>query len=131
MKKSSYANLTSHDDFNYRRLKLVNPPEISDANAPFYLVGSEVYNPGKESIILVNEILRMNFLAAKYIQKMDGHLGRKYIEVKPESHEYMSHCFYLTYTVSGAPCTLVKIYGKEKFKGHKEQSALEPFKRSF
>lgn len=124
-------SLTSHEDANFSGLKIVEPLPIHDQEAPFYLVGVECYNPGKESVILVNEIILMCLTAAQYIQKMDGHLGPKYVEIPPDSFRYIPHQFYMTYTRSGAPAKLVKGYGKEKFKGHKTQSAPEPFKRSF
>ena len=125
------AYLTSQNDFNYRRLKLVEPLEIADDQAPFYLIGCEAYNPGNESVILVNEIIKMSPIGARYIAKMDGNLGQKYIEIKPDSFGYMSHQFYTCYTVSGSPITLVKHYGNAKFKGHKTQSAPEPFKKTY
>ncbi len=124
-----FEKLMSQDDFNYRKLKIVTPNPIPDSEAPFYLVGFEAYNPGKKDIILVNEILRMNWLASRYVAKLDGNLGPKYIKIKTNDRAYVPHGFYMCYTEDGSPATLTKIYGKEKFKGHVSQSAPEPFRR--
>lgn len=91
-------------------LKKYNPAKYDQIAMNESFVSVEIYNPMKETIFFDTMI------------EEEKNFPNAHLKVLPDSFILLPHQLYTAWTKSGSPITVIKNFGKTKFKGNKKPS---------